>query len=300
MGLTSNSHNQGLKSLVFSQINPCGVLNFLYHTIFSNIIPSIMKTRQIVFGYIFGDAITSFVPGVVPSKADVFRLYMHFFDERLRQLGFPIRFSEDIHISIINEVAQVLVNAWKDLERPVRAFWDVEKVIKRLVDQIDLLKKQSPSKAPDSWIQKQREKYEGECDISYLAPREAIPPKRLISEGDVVDESRPSSSKASKLDEALYIPPSSSDESDQDSDQDSNYSDEVTVTEEEKKFQFSHEYPNAWAALKRMNATDREGALVVCALLLDLHIKDPTKFPSTDGWTGMGNRLGKALIGKGK
>ena len=49
-----------------------------------------------------------------------------------------------------------------------------------------------------------------------------------------------------------------------------------------------------------MGSSARNAVRATCALLKDLGITDPTMFPSVDYWISMTNRLGSALIGKGK
>ena len=258
-----------------------------------------MKTRQSIFGYIFGDPISEFVTGKVPSKADVVRFWMHVFDERLHQLGNPNKLVASEVGSIIRVVSEALVKVWTDLEKPTRSLWDVETVVRRIVElQLEILKKKSPTKAPETWIENQRSKFEIECDIGYLAPREINPPERLISEG----EDEPvvaSSSKKSRLEEALYVPPSSSSsESESESNSDSDWSDGEGV-EEKPKVKCTQDYPNAFRAFLRMGSSTRNAVRATCALLKDLGITNPAMFPTVGYWTSMSNRLGNTLIGKG-
>ena len=256
-----------------------------------------MKTRQSIFGYIFGDSISEFVAGKVPSKADVVRFWMHVFDERLHQLGNPNKLVASEVGSIIRVVSEALVKVWTDLEKPTRPLWDVETVVRRIVElQLEIIKKKTPTKAPETWIEKQRSKFEVECDIGYLAPREINPPLRLVSEGDEDEPVVASSSKKSRLEEALYLPPSSS-SSESELDSDSDWSDGEGV-EEKPKIKCTKDYPNAFKAFARMGSSARNAVRATCALLKDLGITDPAMFPTEHYWTSMSDRLGKLLIGK--
>ena len=270
--------------------------------------PIPMKTRQSLFGHIFGTNLQAFVPGILPTKADVVRHWMHCFDERLVQKDFPPKFDASVNGSILLEVSQDLISVWKAMERPTRPEWDVKPVVRQIVDQVELLKKNSPTKAKESWIQQQRSKFDVECNICYVEPRVITTPKRdcpcsSTSEEEEEEEadapkSGPSSKKT-RMEQALFVPSET-----ESTTSDSDFRDDLSDTEEKtKKFKFNFRYPNAFAALERMNATPREGSDVVCGLLKDLVDlglleADPAMFPSTEGYIGMKNELGNELIGK--
>ena len=259
-----------------------------------------MKTRQSLFGHIFGANLVSLVPGVLPSKTDVTRRWMHASDERLRQLGFPTKLTNKESDDIIREVSEDIINVWKNLERPTRSESDVDIVVKRIVEkEVMPLCKTSPTKASETWKQNILSRFSVQCDIGYLAPREINPPKRLIAEGDE-EEPKPSSSKSAKIDEALYVPPSDSDSDSSQSNSDSDFETELLEEEGEKKFKCTANYYNAFCALQRMGASPREGINVLCCFLKDLGIDDPAMYPTIGWWIGFEKRVGEELIAKAK